>query len=705
MRYLALLILIGFTGLTLTYHDAAYGAYMPLPPLKLLESSEVILVGNITSVNVTEIVETMGTKNPQNYTTTIDEYKVKVEEYLKNPLKLDEVTAVSESGSDSFEVGDRVLLYVKEQNDILTYYHESFVLPTYCDARKVMEEPKRVDPFIRMQNGTQKDQEFTADIPIQFRYQKDMRTLEGKGFDVQVAIVKETENNDEIIYDKIIHTESKPCEWIASAEWDITPDEGKYRMSVGTKEEGDTMFSMYTGPFYVTSDKVTNSSPPQFNREMYKIHEKSPLKQFESGIPIDEIQCGEGLVLITKSSDGLPACVTLETKQKLVERGWAKIIQVNINRQLPTVYIGPTDIPSANNQFAIKFYSRVSQENTNNVFFSPASIFTAFAIAYEGAQGNTATEMEQVFGFEPDYSVRHERFASMQQRLNFEGQNNTLSIANALWLAKNFEPYDDYVSNVENHYSGKVESVDFASKEKSLDIINQWVHDNTGGKIEKIFETLDPDTKLAITNAIYFKGIWEEPFEKDRTTMAPFHVGDGVIVSVPMMELKTTYLNQTKTPTARILELPYQGSKISMLILLPNEIDGIRALEDSLSAENIGAWQEDYTKIKTKAYIPKFKLETEYDLIPPLVGLGVRDAFGSADFSGISELDLFIYKARHKALVEVNEEGTEAAAATGMAMLESGPVEFRADHPFVFVIQDNETSQILFMGRVTDPTK
>jgi serpin B len=428
---------------------------------------------------------------------------------------------------------------------------------------------------------------------------------------------------------------------------------------------------------------------------------------------LPHVECQKGLELIFKASDGSPACVKPETKQKLIERGWTGVVLPSIGsttrterQDIPVTYGGPTDIPGANNQFALRFYSHISQDDKEgNIFFSPTSILTAFAIAYEGAQGNTATEMEQVFGFEPEDSARHEGFANMQQRLNFEGQNNTLSIANALWLAKNFEPYDDYVSNVENYYSGKVESVDFASKEKSLDIINQWIHDNTSGKIEKIFETLDPETNLAITNAIYFKGIWEEPFEKDRTATAPFHVGDGLTVNVPMMELKTTYLNQTETPTARILELPYEGSKTSMLILLPNEIDGLRALEDSLSAENIGAWQEDYTKIKTKAYIPKFKLETDYDLIPPLVGLGVHDAFGNADFSGISELDLFIYKAAHKAIVEVNEEGTEAAAATGMAMLDSGPVEFRADHPFVFVIQDNETGQILFMGRVTDPTK
>ena len=465
-------------------------------------------------------------------------------------------------------------------------------------------------------------------------------------------------------------------------------------------------------PFVIEDDaSITVGSPVVDVGKLVDVTDEfSPLKQGKAGVNSDVIKCKPGLRLILQivddSGNKRPACVTPETKEKLIERGWTEHLQINVHRMPGEVYIGSTDIPSANNQFALRFYSQLSEDDREgNIFFSPSSIFTAFAIAYEGAGGNTATEMQQVFGFEKDDSKRKAGFAEMQKLLNPQDEEYVLNIANALWLAKGFEVNPEYSKTVKTHYDSNVESVDFTSEKDGLDIINQWVDEKTNGKIEKIFEELDPQTKLAITNAIHFKGDWAEPFDKEKTTNSSFYINEKTSIQVPMMELKTTYLNAARQDNVQILELPYEGEKLSMLVLLPNEVDGIKSLEESLSKDNLDEWKSHLQQSKVKVHMPKFKLETHYDMVPKLQDMGIYDAFGNADFSGISNSGLYIYKAIHKAFVDVNEEGTEAAAATGMAMRESGPMPFTANHPFVFLIQDNDTGQILFMGRVMDPTK
>lgn len=448
---------------------------------------------------------------------------------------------------------------------------------------------------------------------------------------------------------------------------------------------------------------------PYYGESCIELYEKnlvsnvlSPLKQIKSGISIDEIQCKQNLVLIQKY-DGSPACVTPKSAQILYERGWTLTLHVVVNRESPTIYLGPTDIPSASNQFALNFYSHVSQDKKSNIFFSPTSIFTAFAIVYEGAKDNTATEMQHVFGFEPDKSKRTVEFADMQEQLNRKQQNNTISMANALWIKEGFDVLPEYIDTAKTYYGSDIESIDFSDK-NGVDLINEWINEKTKGKIEKIFEDLAPSTKLVITNAIYFKGIWEEPFDQEKTIVGDFHVTSDIMVQVPMMESKTIFPNVAVNDLVKIVELPYEGEKFSMLILLPGDENDMSSLEDSLSVDNLNKWKKELHTMKTKVYMPKFELETEYDLKQLLQDMGIHDAFGNADFTGILTPSLYIEKAVHKAFVEVNEEGTEAAAATGIAMLESGPFEFTVDRPFVFIIQDNETDSILFMGRVVDPT-
>ncbi|HWP52471.1 MAG TPA: serpin family protein [Candidatus Binatia bacterium] len=418
-------------------------------------------------------------------------------------------------------------------------------------------------------------------------------------------------------------------------------------------------------------------------------------------IILPKIECQNDLELILKTSDMSSVCATHDTAAKLIERGWAK---PESSFGIPTM----EDLgirPHQETPFAIRFYHQAARHTDGNIFFSPTSIKTAFGVAYEGAQGTTAKEMEQVFGFEPDDQKRRAEIASIQSSLNPSDKKLTLRLANALWLAHGFEPLEEYVDTVTTYYGSQVDTLNFASAD-AVNTINGWVDNKTEGKIEELFQGLDPNTRLVITNAIYFKGNWTNPFDKERTTDTDF-VTPQKTVQVPMMS-RDGIFNYTKDNMVEVVELPYQGDRLSMLIILPDRMVGLTPVEDSLTIEKMQEWKNSLAEQRLLVQIPKFTLETEYDLNRILSDLHVISAFSSsdADFSGISgSKGLFIEKAIHKAFVDVNEEGTEAAAATGIVMQESAPPTFRADHPFMFLIQDNKTGEILFMGRVTDPTK
>ena len=362
-----------------------------------------------------------------------------------------------------------------------------------------------------------------------------------------------------------------------------------------------------------------------------------------------------------------------------------------------------------NNQFALEFYSELitQSDDNDNIFFSPVSISTAFAILYEGAEGNTSSEMQKIFGFEEDESKRREGFASMQQSLNPQDKQYNLRLANALWLDKGFIPLPEYTNTAEKYYDSNAESLDFSSG-NAVDAINNWTSEKTEGKIEKLFENLDSGTRMVITNAIYFKGTWVHQFDPERTRDRQFWLNEEESVMVPTMDLPRTHLNYFREQDGtQILEIPYKGEDISMLILLPERIGGLGEIEKSLTPEKIFQWRSNLKNTHIAVSLPKFTMETDYNLKKLLFEMGLADVFSpaDADLTGISDAKgLFVGQAIHKAFVDVNEEGTEAAAATGVAMLQSG-FSFRANHPFLFAIQDNNTDQILFMGRVMDPTK
>ncbi len=475
--------------------------------------------------------------------------------------------------------------------------------------------------------------------------------------------------------------------------------------------------------------------------------------------------CKSELELIFKKSDNSPACVKPSTVQKLIDRGWGITSTFNIDKNSidscnvkpdPGVCKGAFEkyyfdektlsckkftwggcdgvvpfgtliecqtqcqaetansVLEANNKFALQYYSQISAENDENIFFSPTSISTAFAIAYEGARGETAKEIRQVFGFSTNQDDLRKSFLNMINNLNQTDSNYKLKTANALWLAKDFQPSVEYIDIVKLFYQSKISKVDFISNE-GVKTINDWTNLKTEGKIPYILDegSTDRSTRLIITNAIYFNGTWVKQFDKNNTKNDEFSINSSEKVTVPMMKLLNTSFNYFKNDQLQILELPYKGDRLAMLILLPNEVDGIKKLERSLSIENITKWKNDIHRNHLDViYLPKFTFETEYGLGKDLIDMGIRNAFDPklADFSGITpHEDLFIQKAIHKAYVDVNEVGTEAAAVTaigiGVTSAAPPPKVFRADHPFIFIIHEKENGNILFLGRVMNPVE
>ena len=274
-----------------------------------------------------------------------------------------------------------------------------------------------------------------------------------------------------------------------------------------------------------------------------------------------------------------------------------------------------------------------------------------------------------------------------------------------------FQLLEEYRDTIERYYGGKITRLDYArDPEGSRQTINSWVEDKTEDKIKDLIPPgiLNPDTVLVLTNAIYFKGTWVLQFDPKDTIDEDFTTSAGQIVKVPMMRLtgKDAEFNYAETDEIQILEMPYEGEDLSMLIILPKE-NNLEDIEESLTTEKLSEWKNMLKKQRVDIYIPKFKLETKYSMEGTLTKMGMPTAFTpAADFSGINgQGGIWIDKVIHQAFVEVNEEGTEAAASTAANMITAAQPVFRADHPFIFIIQQKDTGNILFLGRVSDPTK
>lgn len=366
---------------------------------------------------------------------------------------------------------------------------------------------------------------------------------------------------------------------------------------------------------------------------------------------------------------------------------------------------GGHSVVVANNQFAFNLYSELKDEE-GNIFFSPYSISNALAVAYEGAEGKTADEIQSVFHFPMDPEVRRQAFASINNNLNANHPGYTLSSANALWVQNDYPILENYTRVVLNYYGGHATNLDFIKKTtESRQIINSWVEEQTNGKIVNLIQSLSTQTRMVITNAIYFKGTWLKKFDPEQNVEKNFWKTPSIANKAQMMRLSDEF-NYAETSDLQVLELPYDGKKLSMLILLPSK--DLDELEESISAEKLEELRGLLQEQKVNVILPKFRFEKRYQLVDQLSQLGMSTAFSmDADFSGIDGTEkLAIAQVVHQAFVEVNEEGTEAAAATGVTMaITSAPIipTFNADRPFIFIIQDKENGNILFLGRISDP--
>jgi len=361
------------------------------------------------------------------------------------------------------------------------------------------------------------------------------------------------------------------------------------------------------------------------------------------------------------------------------------------------------------NDFSFEIYNQLSLENDGNIFLSPYSIFVALAMTYEGANGKTAEEMNKVLKFPQNNETFLCSFGRIYNLLN-QKKEYTLNTANALWTQKDYTFLNEYLHFINNYYMGKATDVDFKNAEKTAQIINNWVEENTGGKIKEFLSSddIDPLTKLILTNAIYFKGDWKYQFNPENTVNDDFEISQENTISVPMMSLSNPDItfNYYESDDVQILELPYKGDKLSMIIYLPKE-HNISNIENMFDNENFSSWNDLLFESNIQITMPKFKMETEYRLKQNLMNMGMIDPFSmNADFSGMNgNKDLYIEKVIHKGFIELNEKGTEAAGASSVHMtLKSAPgIFFNADHPFLYLILHKQTNTILFMGRVVNP--
>jgi serpin B len=372
-----------------------------------------------------------------------------------------------------------------------------------------------------------------------------------------------------------------------------------------------------------------------------------------------------------------------------------------------------------NDAFALDLYTRLSQ-GAGNRFFSPFSISTALAMTYAGAHGETALQMAKTLHFTlpPDqlHASFHRLVAEIQSRnatASSQSPDIQLFMANAIWAQRGEPILGDYQKRIEVNYQGGIYPVDFRSAaEAARQTINAWVEKQTKDKIKELLKPthVNSSTVLILTNAIYFRGQWESQFHKQNTVPDGFHVSANESVRVDMMH-QTSRFRYWDEGTFQALELPYRGGTVSMVIMLPKAVDGLAGIEAMCTESKLEGWLGKLSSHRVQVGLPKFRLTEGVELAEVLAAMGMPAAFhrGAADFSGMTGTrDLAISAVVHKAFVDVDETGTQAAAATGVAVgrtmaIAPPPVVFRADHPFLFLIRDNRSGSILFLGRLVSP--
>jgi len=382
---------------------------------------------------------------------------------------------------------------------------------------------------------------------------------------------------------------------------------------------------------------------------------------------------------------------------------------------------------AGNTEFTFELY-RELKDSEGNFFFSPYSISTALAMTYAGARGETEQQMADTLHFTLPQERLHAAFSALENSIKERGRAITnvlspegetiqeevdgfrLNIANALWGQKDYSFLQEFLDLLEAYYGSGLNTLDFINEpEESRLAINQWASEQTEGRIEDIIPpgVIDAFTRLVLANAIYFNAHWQHQFSESATRDGVFHLLDGSSVTVPMMHQKE-YFNYTAGDNYQAIRLPYVGNEFAMTILLPDE-GQFEEFENSLDVQMLKDITANLESVQANLTLPKFQFESSFRLNQALSDMGMPDAFsGGADFSGMTgNMELFIGSVLHKSFVAVDEEGTEAAAVTAVILVLSAQptpiINFTADRPFIFLIQDIETGSVLFIGRVLNP--
>ena len=381
---------------------------------------------------------------------------------------------------------------------------------------------------------------------------------------------------------------------------------------------------------------------------------------------------------------------------------------------------------ASNTTFAFNLYTQLKEQEPGNLFFSPYSLSLALAMTYAGARNRTAQQISQVLRLPPQSATQiHPLFAQLQQGINQAQQHVKIHVANALWGEESHPFLPSFRELITQNYDANLNLIDFNKAFATAHIkINDWVKEKTQQKITQLLKPglIDSLTRLVLVNAIYFKGNWNSPFDNQQTKNVPFWLSSHKSTTIPMMR-QENHFGYAENQLLQIVELPYVGSasdedslefsftpnRLSMIILLPRQRDGLTQLENSLNRQNLEIWLNQINWQKVKVALPKFKINIGFDLAKTLAAMGMPDAFNSrADFSGIDgSRTLYLKSVIHQAFVDVNEEGTEAAASTGVVATTRGiqpstPL-FLADHPFLFLITHKTSGSILFLGRLVKP--
>jgi len=410
------------------------------------------------------------------------------------------------------------------------------------------------------------------------------------------------------------------------------------------------------------------------------------------------------------------------------------VVPATYAADIPAVTADQQEIKAVDSTaFAADLYGRLASRE-GNLFFSPASIETALAMTYAGARGDTAAQMAKTLHYDNDAAKVSEFFTGLLKILSSPPEvklaDNTwgkqwrakqpatqapyqLYLANALWGQQSYRFKPEFIDLVQKKYAAGLNNLDFAADpEHARGIINDWVAAQTKDRIKDLIPEGDIDhaTRLVLTNAIYFKSKWAHEFSKDLTKDGPFQLAAAKSVDVPFMHQMGDF-GYAENEDIQLLEMPYIKDALSMVVLLPKKVDGLAALEKDLTAGKVNQWLKDMTGQTVEVTFPKFTFTSSFELEDSLAALGMTDAFDprKADFSGMTAAEhLYISAVIHKAFVAVDEEQTEAAAATAVVMAGAAPpvkakVLFKADHPFIFLIRHNATGEILFLGRLVDP--